>query len=153
MSHVRSFERGTAALAAIFVFVDEVLARESLDAALRQGVDFVVEELFTNIVKYGRGRSPVRIEIGVIGRGVEVTVTEFDADFFDVTRPPAVDVTLAASSRVPGGLGLHLIPRFVDAIDYSYSQAERCGRVRFRVGTTPAAPAVPRDSTEGPASC
>ena len=150
MSQVRSFEHSLAALTDIVRFVDEAFALERVDDGLRHGVDFVLEELFTNIVKYGHGRSPVRIEIGAIERGVEVTVTEFDADFFDVTRPPAVDVTLAASSRRPGGLGLHLIPRFVDSLDYSYSEGERCGQVRFRVAQ---AHAFPRDPVAGTGSC
>lgn len=147
MSQVRSFGHSLAALADVFAFVEEAFSREQVDDGLRHGVDFVIEELFTNIVKYGRGRSPVRIEIGAAERGVEVTVTEFDADFFDVTRPPPVDVTLPASSRRPGGLGLHLIPRFVDTIDYSYSQAERRGQVRFRVG------AVTGGAAPGAGSC
>jgi serine/threonine-protein kinase RsbW len=143
MSRVRSFEHSLAALADIFAFVEEAFAAERVDDALRHGVDFVIEELFTNIVKYGHGRSPVRIEIGAVDRGVEVTVTEFDADRFDVTRPPAVDVTLPAASRRPGGLGLHLIRRFVESIDYAYAADERRGRIRFRVAPADAAPSDP----------
>ena len=138
MSESASFARRIDALAEIVAFTAAAFERQGIAAALRTEVDFVIEELFTNIVKYSRGEAPVTLEIAAIPEGVEVTLTEPDADRFDITRAPPVDITLPAVQRRPGGLGLHLIPRLVDSVQYAYSEGERCSRIVFR--KTDAAP-------------
>ena len=123
-----SFPRRLDALARIFDFT----ARE-VDAALRPSVDLALEELFTNVVKYGRSsETPVRIGISRIARGVEVTLTDSDADFFDTAGAPAADTSLPIEQRQPGGLGIHLARKVVDAIDYRYSAQSRTSRTTFR---------------------
>ena len=143
MSERASVARRIDALADLFAFTAAAFARLGAPDALRAEVDFVLEELFTNIVKYGRGKAPVAIEIAAIPAGVEVTVTEPEADRFDVTRAPPVDVTLPAERRQPGGLGLHLVGRLVDSVQYGYSEEERCSRIVFRkTSATPSSDAA-----------
>ena len=48
----RYFKRSYDSLAAIFQFIEDFLAGRSIDASLREPVCFIVEELFTNMVKY-----------------------------------------------------------------------------------------------------
>jgi len=129
----RSFERRVDALDSIFAFTAEVL--RDADAELRElrpAVDFALEELFTNIVKYGRGGAPVSIRIDAVEGGVEVTLEESDAERFDVTRAPPVDIDVPLEQRQPGGLGLHLIPKLVDDLSYTYDAGSRLSRTRFR---------------------
>ena len=138
MSERATFARRIDVLSELFAFTTAAFERQGIPAALLVDVDLVLEELFTNIVKYGRGQAPVAIEIAAIAEGVQVTLTEPEAEPFDVTRAPPVDVTLPAGQRQPGGLGLHLIPRLVDSVQYDYSPRERCSRIVFRkTGTAP----------------
>jgi len=132
MSENAAFPRRIDALDAVVAFTAAAFERLQAPRELRRDVDFVLEELFTNVVKYSRGIAPVEIDIAPIAGGVEVTLTEPEAERFDVTRAPAVDTTLPVGSRRPGGLGLHLIPRLVDSLKYDYSESERCSRVTFR---------------------
>jgi len=128
----RHFPRRIDALHELFAFTAETLARETGDDALLPTVDLVLEELFTNIVKYGRGATPLLVEIAAVEGDVAVTLTDFDAEPFDVTRAPPADITLPAESRRPGGLGLHLIRKLVDSIEYRHSPQDRCSRITFR---------------------
>ena len=149
MSDRRSFARSFAALHEIVAFTAESFQRLGVPAELRPAVDLALEELFTNIVKYGAGDRPVSVEMARVPRGVEVTMTEFDADHFDVTDAPPVDVARPAEERQPGKLGLHLLPRLVDSMAYEYSPAERIGRVTFRK----LVPIGSRPVDEGSAAC
>jgi len=129
----RSFERSFDSIEAIFAFTSEAFARQGIDPEFLPVVDLAVEELFTNMVKYSTMSSAaVRIDLARIDGGVEVTLTDYDVEPFDVTQAPDADIELPIEQRKPGGLGLHLIRRLVDSIEYEYSRESRQSRTRFR---------------------
>lgn len=129
----RSFERSFDSIAPMVAFSAEAFDRLGLDRAHLATVDFAVEELFTNMVKYATGSaSAVDVEIRAIAGGVEVTLVDHDVEPFDVTRAPDADVRAPVEARRPGGLGLHLVRRMVDAIEYRYVDAIRESRTTFR---------------------
>jgi serine/threonine-protein kinase RsbW len=129
----RSFRRSFDSLPAIVAFTADVFARERIDPGLMPVIDLAIEELFTNMVKYSTGsKADVRIEMTAIERGVEVALTDYDVDRFDVTAAPDVDVSLPIEQRRPGGLGLHLIRRLLDSIEYEYKETTRQSRISFR---------------------
>jgi serine/threonine-protein kinase RsbW len=127
----RQFERRFEALDALFAFTAEVAA-EGLPSGVHQTVDLALEELFTNIVKYGRGQAPVSVTLTRVPGGLEVVLDDPDAEDFDVTRAPDADTSLPLELRQPGGLGLHLIRRMLDSIEYQYVAERRHSRIRFR---------------------
>ena len=130
----RMFRRSFDELQEIFGFTGAFFARHGIDPGLLPVVDLTVEELFTNMVKYSpAGNAEVRIDMATVGGGVEVALTDYDVEQFDVTEAPDVDITLPIEQRKPGGLGLHLIRRMVDAIDYEYSKENRQSRITFRM--------------------
>ena len=81
-----------------------------------------------------------------MGGGVEVTLVDRDVEPFDVTRAPDADVRAPVEARRPGGLGLHLVRRMVDAIEYRYLGETRESRTTFRVTGT----ACVHDDAAGP---
>ena len=79
MSESRHFRRSFDALPEIFGFTEAFFARRGVEREILTAVDFVVEELFTNMVKYGAAADPgseVRIEIEAVGGGVEVVLAD-----------------------------------------------------------------------------
>ena len=132
----RDFRRSFDSLAEIFAFTADFFARHGIDAALLPAVDLTLEELFTNMVKYSpAGDAHVSIEMATAPGGVEVTLTDYDVERFDVTQSPDANIHLPIEERRPGGLGLHLIRRLVDSIDYEYSNENRRSRITFRKTT------------------
>jgi phosphoserine phosphatase RsbU/P len=143
----RAFRRSVDSLQEIVDFTSAAFARLQIDASLLQPVDFTVEELFTNMVKYSKmSDAAVNLAIGGIAGGVEVTLTDHDVDPFDVTQAPDVDIEMPIEQREPGGLGLHLIRRMVDSIEYQYRKDSRQSRITFRKTLTgqPAAGWAPK---------
>jgi phosphoserine phosphatase len=129
----RTFERSFDSIEGIFAFTSETFAAQQIDAGLLPVIDLAVEELFTNMVKYSTmSRAAVRVDLAKIDGGVEVTLTDYDVEPFDVTKAPDVDIELPIEQRRPGGLGLHLIRRLVDSIEYEYSAKNRQSRTTFR---------------------
>ena len=136
MTDHRSFRRSFGSLAEIFAFTEDFFARHGVDAVLLPTVDFTLEELFTNMVKYSpSGDAHVRIDMVTAPGGVEVTLTDYDVERFDVTQAPDANINLPLEQRRPGGLGLHLIRRLVDSMTYEYSNEERRSRITFRKTT------------------
>ena len=132
----QTFSRSVDALPAMVAFTDELFAEQWADSRLRPTIDFALEELFTNMVKYSpMGTADVRIDVMAVEGGLEVTMTDHGVAPFDVTRAPDVDVDAPIERRRPGGLGLHLTRRLVDSLDYAYDEARGESRITFRVTT------------------
>lgn len=131
-----ALQRTIASLPAMFAFSAAFCARSGVSRDLQLKLDFVLEELFTNIVKYGGGTAPVGLELRPAEGGIEALLDDPDGQPFDPTRAAAVDTALPIEQREPGGLGLHLVRHLVATITYQYSADDRHGRIRFRVHPT-----------------
>jgi anti-sigma regulatory factor (Ser/Thr protein kinase) len=132
-SVTRRFPRRVDALPGLVGFTAAFFAEQRVDAGLRPPVDFAIEEIFTNMVKYGRpGGAEVEVALARVAGGVEVALTDYDVEPFDPTRAPDADVTLPIEARTPGGLGIHLTRRLVEGLQYRYDAARREARVAFR---------------------
>lgn len=98
-------------------------------------VNLAIEELATNILKYGYGGDPAIHEILLrveLRPGAVLVTLEDDGQPFNPLEAPAPDVHLAPEQRAVGGLGIHLVRRLVDEMTY-----ERCGqrnRLTVRIG-------------------
>jgi serine/threonine-protein kinase RsbW len=87
--------------------------------------NLTIEEMGTNILKYGYDDTAVheillRLEIHPEAL---LLVLEDDGHEFNPVNAPEPDLNLPAEDRVPGGLGIHLIRKMIEQMDY-----ERCGR-------------------------
>ncbi|MGQ0587216.1 MAG: ATP-binding SpoIIE family protein phosphatase [Gammaproteobacteria bacterium] len=126
-----SLSREFAALEAAVALVREFWARNALPDADRFAVDFAIEELFTNMVKYGR-KSDTRITLRLQreASAVAVLLVDPDSDPFDPTAARPVDLAAPIEKRTPGRLGLPLIHKLVDDFAFEYAGSE--SRVSFR---------------------
>jgi anti-sigma regulatory factor (Ser/Thr protein kinase) len=120
------------ALAELVAFTAAGFEVEGIDRRLLTVVDFALEELFTNVVKYGGSSADIRVELRAIPGGVEGCLTAEGVGDFDVTRAPSLDTRLPIDQRQPGGLGLQLTRQMVDSIEYEYQDTQRRSRVTFR---------------------
>ena len=126
-----SYQRDIGELVRIVADTDQFFSLNGINHSLRMVVDLATEELFVNMVKYNtETQSLIRIEMLHIENGIEVSLTDYDVERFDPTRAPAVDINANLAERSPGGLGIYLVLKMTDSIQYEYAGRE--SRVTFR---------------------
>jgi phosphoserine phosphatase RsbU/P len=130
------FERRIDALALVFAFAHQGVQRLGLhDRGLEPRLDFVLEEVFTNAVRHSPGRGDLQISLHRDGEAVRCQVDDFGGTVVDPARRAAVDVDAPLEQREPGGLGLHLIGKLADSIEYRYDSSQDSAQTLFRIGT------------------
>jgi serine/threonine-protein kinase RsbW len=129
----RKFSRSFDSLECIFEFAELYFEKAGIDRSARYPVHLVMEELFTNMVKYNPDNAEeILLSIAGSPTGIEVSLTDYDVDEFDVTADRQVDTAASLRDREVGGLGLHLVQKMVDTLDYTY--ANRQSTITFTKG-------------------
>jgi anti-sigma regulatory factor (Ser/Thr protein kinase) len=122
--------RSIGSLGEIFSMVDAFIAEQRMDAAAEYCIKFVVEELFTNLVKYNLGgAATISLALEWQGDGWQLELLDDNVEPFDPATVAAVPVDAGIHEREPGGLGLHLVRTMVDELSYAYDAGARRMRV------------------------
>ena len=126
----QTFKRDFDELHKIVAFTEDFFARENIDNKLRHVVDLCLEELFVNMVKYNvETDADILIELSVAGKGVEVSLTDYNVERFDPRQMGPVDIDAPLEARTPGGLGLYLVMKMATSIHYEYR--DRTSKITF----------------------
>ena len=113
----------SAALETVNTFIQEKLESITCPKRTRMQMMLAVEEIFVNISSYAYHPEVGQAEVGVDIDGDPPTVT---IRFLDQGRPfnplekPDADITLSAQEREIGGLGILLVKKIMDQVDYAY---------------------------------
>ena len=117
----RTFPKALASLDGIFAHLESFYRSELIDARTSLSLSLVVEEIFTNLVRYNTvSRNPIVLRIEREGDQVRLELVDHDVDRFDPSTLPEVNVDAPMAERKPGGLGLHLVRAIVDHISFEY---------------------------------
>lgn len=111
-----------ASLSELFRQAGEFFDEKEVGDDARGVLEMALEELFTNLVKYNPdSESLVMMCLEIDADRVTLSFTDYDTDRFDITEFPEVDANQPLSDRTPGGLGIHLVKKMSDGIEYEYS--------------------------------
>jgi serine/threonine-protein kinase RsbW len=117
----RSFQRDIGSLDKVFEFIQEFIGESDIDQSLTFTINFVIEEIFTNMVKYNPGGDKdILINLKKEGADIIICLTDFNASEFDITKVEKPDLDKPLNERKIGGLGLYLVNEMVDEIDYEF---------------------------------
>lgn len=131
----RTFPRDVNQLGEVFDFVSDCFEALGVDASHRYDVDLIIEELFTNLVKYNsEGTREIVIGLDREDSMLAIEVTDFDVHEFDITKAPSVDTNAPLSERRPGGLGIHLVTQVADHVSYEYENGISRIKVHKQIG-------------------
>lgn len=117
----KKFRKDFSSLESIDEFVRSFAAGHALDENTVFTLNFVIEEIFTNMVKYQPSvRNDVSIDISGDTRALRIRMVDYGVEYFDPTTAPPVDTGKPIMERKPGGLGVHLVRKYVDEFRYEY---------------------------------
>ena len=101
-------------------FVREICSAIQLDEATATNVGLAVEEAVVNVMKYAYtegSKGEIRVSATAASDKLTFEIRD-DGKPFDPTAAEEPDITLPAGQRPIGGLGIFLMRRYMDAMNY-----------------------------------
>lgn len=114
-------------------FIDEALEALGCPLKAQMQMDVAMDELVCNVASYaypdGEGDVTVQFDFDQNSRTVAVTLIDSGKPFNPLLAAEP-DVTMPAEKRKIGGLGIFLVRKTMDAMDYEYRDGRN--RLTFR---------------------
>ncbi len=101
-------------------WVEGICEQLELSPSASMQVNLALEEAVVNVMRYAYPegvKGEVQIDAEANDLRLKITITD-EGKAFDPTTHSEVDTTLPAEERSIGGLGIHLIRRYMDSINY-----------------------------------
>ena len=100
--------------------LDAFAGTHALPDGVRRSLNVALDELVANAVSHGvaeRDSASVTVEVELDGDRVNVRVID-DGPPFNPLEQAAPDTTLSVEERSIGGLGIHLVRKLMDEVNY-----------------------------------
>ncbi|MBP5462017.1 MAG: ATP-binding protein [Lachnospiraceae bacterium] len=115
----------------VVAFVDKQLTSADCPQKTQSQIDVAVEEIFVNIANYAYDNEPGDVEISVSTDELGATVEFRDAGVpFNPLQKEDPDVTLTAEERQIGGLGIYMVKKSMDSVDYRHIDGQNILTIR-----------------------
>lgn len=104
-------------------FINEQLEEMGCSMRIQTQVDIAIDELFSNICRYayGEGVGHAKVSVNELPGQNAVQITLEDSGIpFDPLAKEDPDVTLSLHERNVGGLGIFMVKKIMNDIQYEY---------------------------------
>ena len=123
-------------ISAVTNFVEHELTERNCPKSAKAQINVAIDEIFGNIAQYAynpeNGDATVRVE--VTDDPIEVILTFMDKGKpYNPLQKEDPDVTLSAEERKIGGLGVFIVKKSMDEIDYHYEDGKNVLRIRKNI--------------------
>ncbi len=120
----------------VTAFIEEQLEKVSCSEDDLFFINLAVEEIFVNIANYayegGEGDVELSFSFDEDERIASFTLTDSGLPF-DPTRTQEPDITQKASERKIGGMGIHLVRKTMDEVDYQYNRGRNVLTIKKKI--------------------
>jgi sigma-B regulation protein RsbU (phosphoserine phosphatase) len=109
--------------------------RHGLPESVLHDLNLIVGELLTNIISYGYtddGEHEITVRLSVESEEIRVEV-EDDGKPFNPLEVPEADTTRSLDERAVGGLGIHLVRKLTDGLEYRRHEGKNLLAMRKRL--------------------
>lgn len=114
---INEFELGT-----MNMEIESFCERNEVPASKLFAIQLIIEELVSNIIKYGKGKSgkaTIDVELHRDGEQIRLCISD-NSGAFNPLEQEMADTKLSAQEREIGGLGLFLVRKKVKSLSYEY---------------------------------
>lgn len=112
---------------AVTDFVNEQLEAHGCSMKAQMQIDIAIDELFGNIAHYAYdpdiGPATVRVELTEEPLRVIITFVDNGVPY-DPLKQEDPDTALSAEERQTGGLGIYMVKKSMDAVEYEYKDGQ-----------------------------
>ncbi len=118
-------------------FVNEYLESQNCSMRAQLELDIAVEELFVNIAQYAYRpqEGPVTIQLDTEGDMISVIFIDGGIPYNPWEREDP-DTTLPAEEREIGGLGVYMVKKSMDHVDYRYEDGKNILMIQKNIQDT-----------------
>lgn len=122
MKASKTFEREYDALQNLFVFLKEYLQKCNVSRGDLFELELTAEEIFMNMVRHNTSTiKPIEVSVQKKGKNVVLCFTDHEKTPFDITKANEVDFDDYLKKRKSGGLGIHLIRKYMDDVSFEHA--------------------------------
>ena len=119
-----TLEAKVANLQQVLDFVDENLTSMRCPMKILMQIDVAVEEIFVNVASYAytpnTGSVTIRMDLQEKPRAVVITFIDSGIPYNPLAKEDP-DVSLSAEERSIGGLGIFMVKKTMDKMEYEYT--------------------------------
>ena len=116
-------------------FVDEMLKEYGCGMREQMAIDVAVDELFANIAHYAynpeTGYATVKVDVVKDPLSVEITFVDNGMPYDPLAKADP-DTTQAIEERAIGGMGIIIVKKSMDAVDYEYKNGKNILTIKKR---------------------
>ena len=110
----------------VAAFVERELENFSCPMKELAQINIAVDEIYSNIVNYAYGGGVGKASVAVESAGENSVRVTFEDNGvpYDPLAKPDPDVTLSAEERKIGGLGIFIVKKTMDSMEYKYEDGK-----------------------------
>ncbi len=108
-------------------FVNDSLEALGCPMKVCMQIDIAIDEIMSNIVRYAYGENigKAEIKVEVTEQPQSVVITFIDSGVpYDPLKAADPDITLSAEERQIGGLGVYMVKKSMDEVEYKYKDGQ-----------------------------
>ena len=112
---------------AVTDFVNEQLESHACSMKAQMQIDIAIDELFGNIAHYAYNPDigPATVRVELTEEPLRVIITFVDNGVpYDPLKQEDPDTALSAEERQTGGLGIYMVKKSMDAVEYEYKDGQ-----------------------------
>lgn len=104
----------------VIKFINSEIEKD-VDKKTLMKIDVVIEEIFVNIASYAYKEEKGFVDISIKNENNKIIISFEDMGVpFNPLLKEDPDVTLSAENREPGGLGIYMMKKMMDNVEYIY---------------------------------
>ena len=123
-------------LQTVLDFVDRHLEKTGVSMKVQMQIDVAVEEIFVNIAYYAYspdiGTAVIQVEADNDKNQISITFVDTGKPYNPLEKPDP-DVTLSAAERDIGGLGIYMVKKSMDDMNYEYKDRQNILKITKRL--------------------